>query len=337
MATSRPKRTTFLELPGELRNRIYYFYFCAGNELALAAPTTQLHPKPVKTIKLCVTSTLGRVYRTHDEGNSLGDNKSKDKYQTRPLIQSRIMGRYLRVHGASTNWATSLNAVSLVNKQMYAETLPLLYAATHFISASPKRVLNFLTYITPNAAAWIRTLELTYTTYGNPPPLHLAHLRRKHIDSWTAMCRLTGKLLLGLEDLRVWIHVTAAPLHMDLRQDWVAPLLQFRRLTVGKSPSPSVSPCPSPKLIKVVTTGEAPHKTRLINIDVKLSSTYTQPFRWAHPAPEVACFELHRLFGEAITKAILGLNEKDAMEEWEEAWNETYADWRHFLKFRALY
>jgi hypothetical protein len=239
------KRAAFLDLPGELRNQIYYYCFHPGYDLALATHTTQLRPKPIKSIKLCVTSTLGRtdrIFRTHCDQETAGAERHDrfgrgDKAHKRSIIQPRLMEKYFRIRGTNTNWKTSFIGLLLVNKQIYAETLPLLYTATSIITASPSRLSNFFTHIPPHAASWVRRLELTYFTYGNSNQAGLAHFRGKNIDRWTALCRQASKLLVGLKELRVWVHVTAAPLHLDLRQDWVAPLLQFRRLTVPKTSS----------------------------------------------------------------------------------------------------
>ncbi|KAF2810417.1 uncharacterized protein BDZ99DRAFT_462992 [Mytilinidion resinicola] len=333
MATPKKKRTGFLDLPGELRNQSYYYCFHPGNDLSLATAKTQLRPKPIKSIKLCVTSTLGskdRIFRTHCDQETLDSDdhtlNGTTKARGQTLTQSRLMGKYFRIHGTHTNWKTSVHALLLVNKQIHTEIIPLFYAATTIRTASPTRLSNFFTNTPPGAAAWVRKLELTYTTYGNAHRADLAHFRAKHVARWTELCRQAAKLMLGLESLRVWVHVTASPLHLDLRQDWVAPLLQFRRLTT-----------PPNAARKNEAGGHGTQNPLLTHIKVELSSAFTHPFKWAHPGPETACFELHRLFGEAIGRAMRGWSERDAMAEWDEAWEETYAEWQHFLKFKVMY
>jgi len=128
MSALKKKRTGFLDLPGELRNHIYHYCFYPGNSLSLATQTTQLRPKPVKSIKLCVTSTLGRrdrIFRTHCDQEtaetSNNTNRMSKKY-TRSLTQPRLMGKSLRIHSLSTNWPTSLHALLLTNKQIYTES-----------------------------------------------------------------------------------------------------------------------------------------------------------------------------------------------------------------------
>ncbi|KAF2499202.1 hypothetical protein BU16DRAFT_453636 [Lophium mytilinum] len=315
MPAPKKTRTGFLDLPGEIRNYIYGYCFRPGNDLSLATAKAQLRPKPIKSIKLCETLVSDDHHPTSSKKSAGGQ----------ALIQPRLLGKYIRIHGTHTNWKTSLHALLLVNKGIYTEVLPLFYAATTIHTASPTRLSNFFTHIPPGAAAWVRKLELTYTTYGHAHNAHLAHFRTKHFARWTELCRQAAKLMVGLEALRVWVHVTASPLHLNLRERWVAPLLQFRRLTVPNANR------------KDGAGGHGTQNALLKHVKVELSSAFTHPFKWAHPGPETACFELHRLFGEAIARAMLGWSEKDAMVEWDEAWEETYKEWQHFLNFKVMY
>ncbi len=42
---------------------------------------------------------------------------------------------------------------------------------------------------------------------------------------------------------------------------------------------------------------------------------------------------LHRLFGEAISLAILGASEEDAMAGFKEAWDGRHKEWQHHLNY----
>jgi hypothetical protein len=46
-----------------------------------------------------------------------------------------------------------------------------------------------------------------------------------------------------------------------------------------------------------------------------------------------ASIDLHRLFGEAISRAILGSTEEEAMVGFKEAWEGKYHMWKHHLRF----
>jgi hypothetical protein len=100
---------------------------------------------------------------------------------------------------------------------------------------------------------------------------------------------------------------------LNLRQKWVAPLLQFRRLT--RAPPYSDK------------------SARLDTVDITFRSGLSDyPFA-GNQELKRANQDLHQLFGEAIRDALLGISEEMAMKAFMEKWEGEYAMWQHHLSF----
>jgi hypothetical protein len=150
-------------------------------------------------------------------------------------------------------------------------------------------------------------LELHYTTYGCPALMKDRTWQDKHIESWRRTCARVSKTLINLHTLKIYIKLHHDPLRFNLRQPWVAPLLQFRRLTQRNT--------------KLQTIG--------IDFKTRLSSNH---FFGNHPLVK-ASEDLHQKFGSAISKAIRGVKEEEAMKEFKEAWEGEHAMWQYHLGF----
>jgi hypothetical protein len=149
----------FLSLPGELRNHIYEYYFEAAFRCEIAAKGQEFTEWKPQTVK------LGSGLLPLDPQVLKSDSKVQEERP--PTIRiSRRLGRYNVVQGLQTNWMTSLFALTLVCKQVHAETVALIYQKTEFVFDAPKRITNFLCTISPSNLANIRKLQLYYATYG---------------------------------------------------------------------------------------------------------------------------------------------------------------------------
>lgn len=312
-----PKKSCsrFLALPAELRNLVYDFYFQVGFFVELVAQGTNLDARRRKTIKLCLSSVAGdgKLYKKEGfQGKSATDLKPT-------LRMSRLLGSYSRVNEIDTNWAKSYSPILLICKQIYSEVIVMLYANTTFIFNASNRLSNFLAMVPKPNLAWVKKLRLHYSTYGNPNQTSLATFKTKHCTSWTKTCTKASKLFSSLQELRITLHVTDTPLHFDLRQTWLLPILQFRRLTRPRISRPGIT-TPGP----------------LKDIQIDLSTFYTRPFIWYNSQLEEACKDLHALFADAIRKRVLGIGEEDALSEYKKAWEGKYEEWQHHLHFCAM-
>jgi hypothetical protein len=319
---ARPGKSTtkkvrgLLSLPGEVRNQIYSYYFEHGFRCEIAAKYTQFAQHRPKTVKLWAgafqasSKTLKYTTKTTDEA-------------PRTIRISRSLGKYSIVQGLQTNWFGSLFAINLVCKQIHAETLPFLYQKTTFVFDAPKRMLRFLNVISDQKLEYITKLELYYTTYGNPQLSEHQLWQDLHGRSWIHACKMAARKLVGLHSLKIWVRVTDSWLRFNLRETWILPVLQFRRLSQVRAST------------DVSSTSHAleMQASKLACVEVDFRTVHSgQDFRRNQPLAK-ASEDLHILFGEAIEFAILGAKEEDAMADFNAAWEGEYAIWQYHLGY----
>ncbi|KAF1945492.1 hypothetical protein EJ02DRAFT_500747 [Clathrospora elynae] len=304
----------FLALPAELRNQIYAYYFGAEVRCEVAAVGFQrfLQRKP-RTVKLSSGLLCQPVSKPRPATES--------KNEVEVIRISRPLGKHNVVQGLKTNWLGSLYALNLVCKQVHAETLAFLYHKTLFIFDAPKRIDNFLNIVSKPRLECIAKLQLHYDTYGDPGRTADCIWQDRHYQSWHRACKALSKKLVGVQHVAIWLHIHSSAPKFNLREKWVAPLLHFRRLTTKKT-----------------TPTHHGHKssggldTVAIHIRTPLSRSPLTTFT-NNRALAKASTHLHLLFGQAISLAILGATQKEAMTAFNMAWEGEYAQWRHHLQF----
>jgi hypothetical protein len=306
----------FLSFPGEVRNQIYSYYFECGYRCEIAAKGSQFTQQKPKTVRLWAGAF-------HASSRSLNYTAKTTDEAPRTIRISRPLGKYSIVQGLQTNWFGSLFAINLVCKQIHAETLPFVYQKTTFVFDAPKRMLGFLNVVSNLKLEYITKLELHYTTYGNPQLSEHQLWQDLHGQSWIHACKTAARKLIGLHSLRIWIRVTNSLLRFNLREIWILPVLQFRRLT--QVPTSADGPSTSDAL-------EAqPLKLACVEVDFRTIHS-GRDFRGNQPLAK-ASEDLHILFGEAIRLAILGAKEGEAMAGFNAAWEGEYAIWQYHLGY----
>lgn len=310
-----------MSLPGEIRNQVYTHYFAPSFRCEFAAEGFQFHSPQSRTVKLW----SGLVHSEH----------KPYKYETQEAPQqpttiriSRPLGQYNIVKGLNTNWASSIYALNLVCKQIYGETNAYLYNKTVFAFNAPKRINAFLSLVPQTNLTLITKLQLHYTTYGEPVNSCDCIWKAKHLSSWSRACRSAAKKLLNLKTLEVDIHHPNHAPKFNLREPWLLPILQFRRLS-RKSKASVENTQPSSLAL---THLEAQANKTLTNVRVRISTTCSDSFG-GNDALTRASRHLHELFGQAVELAIRGAGEEEAMEGFMEAWEGRYAVWKHHLQF----
>jgi hypothetical protein len=315
LGISTPKRVRgFLSLPGEVRNQIYQYCFDFEFRCEVAAKGRQFETHQPRTVKLWAGAFQSRV-------QTLQYSSTTNPEPPITIRISRPLGKYTIVQGLQTKWLASLFAIHLVCKQIHSETLAVIYHKTVFVFDAPKRIANFLDTVPRPKLEYITKLQLHYTTYGCPKWTKDCVWQDKHHDSWIRACSAASKKLSNVRTLKIWMRVMDDPLRFDLRQSWVVPLLQFRRLArviTDNSPTAANTPAQMKKLDSV----EVDFQTRLSGCR----------FAGNHRLAK-ANEDLHRLFGRAIGKAILGAKANVAMADFNAAWEGEYAMWQYHLGF----
>lgn len=313
VALPKTKKTRgFLDLPGEIRNQIYKYSFQDSFRCELVGQGCDFSSVGQNTIKILSNTTV----RSKPPIKHCSKTKSDDPIVIR--LPPRGPSTRHTALSSRTCWLDYHCALVLVCKQMYAETLPLLYQRITFVFEAPRRIIGFLKSVTEPNLNHVTKLHLHYATYGNPLCARDVAWQEKHIESWTRACKKVSQSLTYLRTLEIEISVNEDAPKFNLRQKWLQPLLQFRRLTCT-SDIHSAPICEKPRTLEIVNIK---FKTRLWKHDFEHNTRLSK-----------ACKHLHRLFGQGISSAILGAKEEEAMVRFNTAWNGKYKIWQHHLGF----
>jgi hypothetical protein len=287
----------FLSLPGEIRNQVYAYYFESSICCEVVASGRQISSRKLRTVKLWAGAF-------HHTGQVLKHTPETKRDAPITIRMSRRLGKYTVVQGLQTNWHGSLYALNLVCKLLHAETVAFLYRKTVFVFDAPKRVCNFLAVVSQPRLECIARMEMHYSTYGCPKLAKDVVWQEKHHGSWVQACKTAARKMGGLRELKVWMRVNQDPLRFSLRETYVAPVLQFRRLA-GK----------------------------LERVEIDFCTALSGNSFRGNQRLAMASGELHRLFGQAIGKAIMGAKEEEAMSGFREMWEGKYKVWQYHLGF----
>lgn len=154
----------------------------------------------------------------------------------------------------------------------------------------------------------------TMTVRNNLPTMFFCHFSRYKA------CEAASKKLINLQQLQIRAQIHDCAPKFSLREKWVEPLFQFRRLTCGKTR----------------TNGHVDNIVFLKTVKVDIQT------RWSKDPLAVflnnqrlarASTELHVLYGQAVSLAIKGAREEEAMAAFNAAWEGKYKHWKHHLQF----
>lgn len=306
----------FMALPGELRNRIYDCYFHDDFRCEVAAKGHNFtQPK----------STAGKSRSSRmpysDQLFKHSSHTQDDEDEPHTLRMFRPLGRYNLVKGHQTYWPTSPFALTLVCKQVHAETVAYMYRKTTFAFAAPSRIMNFLFNVSKPNLQRITKLHIHYSTYGDPRLSRYCEWQTKHLKSWSRACSTVSKKLISLRELDIWVHVNECAPKFNLRQNWLQPMLEFRRLTRMKRRNQA-------------RVGSVQAVLEIVNVHFSTQLSTNSPFN--NPELAKASDNLHALFGRAISYTLLGMKEHEAMAEFDDAWDGEYRTWQYHLGFAKI-
>lgn len=310
----KKKRTlTFLDLPGETRNRIYQYYFQDTYRCELVGHGCDLSTASPKTVTLALNRATR--YRVKSRKDSLREGSLIIRFPRlrRPGLSAR--------HDRPCEWLNQHGALILVCRKVHMETLPLLYRRITFVFEAPHRINGFLHKVPQSSYNNVTKLHLHYGTYGSPGAASDVIWQDKHIESWTRACKAAATSFTCLRELEVdlWIHEYAPK--FNLRQKLLQPLWQFRRLahTDGEED----------------LTGSKPADKKLctLKVFVRVRTRLFLHHFGMNTRLAKACKHLHGLYGQGVGSAICGAKEDDAMAKFNAAWEDKYKIWQHHLGF----
>jgi len=226
-STSRALRFTprghfpFLELPGELRNKIY--------ELAIPKEHYSIkwvyHNQKSKSLTYCLPRQSGFP----------GPQLSPDTAQRRRLLDFHHR-RASNKHLPEECLQNSPTVLLLVCKRISKEATTVFYAKSMFYFNGLGTLRFFLDHLRPVAMTSIKKLSLKYRAYGNPLMTENQRWKVKHDRLWEALCwRVADEC--SLTHLNIELILNKSPWAFskfdeveptDLGTRWIRPLWAFQ-------------------------------------------------------------------------------------------------------------
>lgn len=204
-----------------------------------------------------------------------------------------------------------MTGLIFVCKQVYAETIGSFYKSTIFSFDSPNRVFSFLKVPSACNLANVTKIQLHYQTYGDPKKSEHLEWKQKHLRSWNRTCKAAAKRLVNLQSIDIWVRMTESVIRLDIHAPCLKPVFYFRKFRD-----------PTKTLAKA-----------LIKANVRVDTIWSRPDAFINQHLSFASVHLHHLFGQAVGRLILGATEATAMADFNDAWENKYAQWRHHLDF----
>lgn len=189
--------TGFLDLPGEIRNRIYILVF----------PKQQL---------------LLRCSHPKKTSNSTSGSKSLDINKRSSQLHTVLVPAY-GSSGRSQEVVFSAQLLRVCRK-IQEEAIPLLYASVvlHFVSM--KAINCFLNVASSRGVEQITKLAITQPGYGEPLLTLDTIWKAKHDQRWMSTCKRIAQKMTGIQHLRLCLEICDWPCQLNLTADWAKPL-----------------------------------------------------------------------------------------------------------------
>lgn len=142
------------------------------------------------------------------------------------------------------------------------------------------------------------------------------------------VCKIASKKLINLQDLTIWAQIHECAPKFTLREKWIEPLLQFRRLSRQRDMIHNTTTADSAQSIRHHSNPQSVS----VHVQTRWSKNPLTAFR-NNGSLARASTDLHVLYGQAISLAIMGATEEEAMAGFKAAWEGEYAQWRFHLQF----
>ena len=231
---SRKPRSSFLSLPGEIRNQIYELVFPPQDyEIRRIKKSSGLTYWRYVRSRTSLDPGYGWTWinRRHSPDWNATFRKPNLSQKTAQNRRSQDLVRRNR-NGViqPIEYTTSPLSILSASRQVHEEATTFFYSKNSFSFTSRYLLQRFLTSVGPLARAAIRVIYIQHETYGEPGRTADIRWKTLHDERWATFCQGLGSLVPGLEELHMLLYVNDRPLQMDLGARWAEPLLCFQRL-----------------------------------------------------------------------------------------------------------
>lgn len=203
----------FLNLPGEIRNKIYEYTF----------------KKEFFEIRFADKAERSLTYRLPNRPRYMQPRLKPDVSRRRRLYDwpRRIRSKeFIPAFKLSPGPA----ALLLTCKQVNEEASPLFYGSSTFTFQNLRAFDRFLNTLSVTSKASIRSLHLTHHTAGNAFHTPNQPFTRKFDLKWDSLCWKASEEMKSLEELSVDLMINEVPISFDPFDTWMLALLSFEAI-----------------------------------------------------------------------------------------------------------
>lgn len=199
-------RHSFVDLPGEIRNRIYAYYYddmvteFMSKRADYALPSQTCH----------ITDHVGRRMR---RSYFVGQRRLQDK--------------------AFADWQKSSMSLLLTSHWLATEAAKYLYQETQFYFQGHKFIKNFIRHTAIDSRSFITKLTISYRPRNSSRFREDEVLKVKEDANWDSAFELASKSLPNLRELYIAVFILASPFRLTLGESWARTVLRFH---IGKMP-----------------------------------------------------------------------------------------------------
>lgn len=195
-----PQKTTpfpFLQLPGEIRNRIYDLVIPRSHVLIIGA-----HPQKELQAK----------------------RKQYPYEQFRPS-RYRLSGRIISIDDEAADPIGLMQS----SRAIYEEAMPVFYSKTTPCFDNLKTIHKFLNRVPSTGLENIRAIRLTVSSYGEPGLTKHRQWKAKQDQKWANTCDRIAICLTGLEELELDLTLATWPTTLSTTAEWTRPLMRLKK------------------------------------------------------------------------------------------------------------
>lgn len=207
----------FLNLPGEIRNKIYGYLF--KNEFF--------------EIRFADRGEKSLTYRLPNRPTCMQPKLEPNASRRRRLYDwpRRI---YTKEVVPVFHLSPGPAALLLTAKQINEEATPLFYRSSTFTFQNLRAFDRFLTTLSVRAKSSIRSLHLSHHTAGNAFHTPFQPWTRLFDRKWDDLCWKASEELTALEELSVDLMINEVPISFDPSDTWMMALLSFEAIELKR-------------------------------------------------------------------------------------------------------
>ena len=218
----------FLELPGELRNKIYD-YAIVKQDYDIRWVNNN-HKSKSLTYQL---PRLGSAYEPHLEPNAARRRRQLD-------CSRRVPSQKRLAEGSIHSGPAALLAVC---NEMHMEACSVFYSKSTFAFNGLGALRHFLNNLSPTATKALTQLAIKYRAYGEPNRTEDQKWKAKHDRLWEDLCWRIADQCISLTDLSLDLTLNKSPLWFapfaladkaGIGAQWIKPLWAFQDVGIQR-------------------------------------------------------------------------------------------------------